>query len=49
MSWAWKPERSPGCMNSLYKCSTLWCEKLLKKPNSFCMKCRKKQKLEAKK
>ena len=44
MSWAWKPECAPGCMNSKYKCLNFWCEKLLKKENSYCMKCRKLQK-----
>lgn len=43
MSWAWKPERAPGCMNGRYKCQSFWCEKTLKKPG-YCLKCRKQQK-----
>lgn len=43
MSWSWRPERAPECMNGRVKCQEFWCLNTLKRPG-YCLSCRKKQK-----
>jgi len=44
MSWAWKPDRAPECMNGMKKCQEFSCFRIVKRAG-YCRTCQKLRKL----